>query len=179
MHSELKLGCLIEGEQQRDAIHVAVAPVVAGIALAPGDHVGFIDDERSAVGFDADELIGVVDPFLKGRVLKGEKFWLFIYPKAVTGMRHEWQHPAFSSVVKQDDKSASEAWLRAAAVRLGCSYDELMHEHSALVTGDYINNGEHIRDVWYDLRDEFWKHYEVVTGKKLEDINEGGFTCSC
>ena len=35
----IKLGSLIDSEQQRDAIHVAVAPVVCGhVKLYPGDH---------------------------------------------------------------------------------------------------------------------------------------------
>ena len=37
---DVKLGSLIDGPAQRDAIHIAVAPVVAGEPLLPGQHGG-------------------------------------------------------------------------------------------------------------------------------------------
>lgn len=42
--SKLGIGQIIATEQFRDAIHVAVAPVVAGEQLHPGDHVGLLQD---------------------------------------------------------------------------------------------------------------------------------------
>lgn len=36
---ELNIGQIITTEQSRDAIHIAVAPVVAGMRLQPGSHV--------------------------------------------------------------------------------------------------------------------------------------------
>jgi uncharacterized protein (TIGR02996 family) len=90
--SELKLGQIIEGPADRDAIHVAVAPVVAGVDLEPGQHVGLFPDGTAK---PTHPHIGIVDPYLRGRVNRGQQFWLFLYPQTVTGMRHEWQHPAF------------------------------------------------------------------------------------
>lgn len=85
------LGTLIGEECKRDAIHLAVMPVVAGEELLPGHHVGLTDGlaRASVVG----EFLGIVDPFLMGKVREGERFWLFIYPRKITSLRHVWEHP--------------------------------------------------------------------------------------
>lgn len=94
--SDVKLGKLIEGIGKRDAIHVAVAPVTAGEDLNPGDHV---EVRGSGAAYKGDhglgDLVGVVDPFLKQAVKKGERFWLCLYQFSTTGMRHAWSHPKF------------------------------------------------------------------------------------
>lgn len=90
------LGELItNNERRRDAIHIAVAPVTAGCDLSPGQDVGFIhENDLEKVG-PSKNAIGIVDPFLKEPVLEGQRFWLFLYPGTVIGMRHYWKHPAF------------------------------------------------------------------------------------
>jgi hypothetical protein len=88
------LGKLIESNAFRDAVHIAVAPVVAGETLSPGRHVKLGDDLRATSG-GASETIGIVDPFLTADVQQGQRFWLFLYPNTVTGLRHAWTHPAF------------------------------------------------------------------------------------
>lgn len=94
-----RLGSLIEdGDRRRDAIHIAVAPVMAAERLRPGQHVGLVrvgDPER--VG-PCDRNIGIVDPFLAEEVEAGQRFWLFLYPGTVTSLRHIWTHPAFATV---------------------------------------------------------------------------------
>jgi hypothetical protein len=87
-----QLGKLIDGDERRDAVHIAVAPVVAAATLTPGQHVGLIDGSRAG---PCDNPIGVVDPFLKADVQEGQRFWLFLYPNTVTSLRHVWTHPAF------------------------------------------------------------------------------------
>lgn len=94
---EIKLGELVinaAGMPDRDAIHVAVALVSAGIKLYPGAEIGFLPDGSVGLKVDA---IGVVDPFLKNPVFPGEKFWMVLFPKTVTNLRHNWDHPAFAS----------------------------------------------------------------------------------
>lgn len=94
------LGRLCGDDARRDAVHVAVAPVVAGMDLLPGAHVGLTQDmqavlgPRAACGTDA---VGIVDPFLHSPVKKGERFWLVLYPGTITGLRHVWTHPAFKA----------------------------------------------------------------------------------
>ena len=95
--SESILGQLLDEKAQRDAIHIAIAPVVAAERLYPGDHVGFVSD--GIVAKRDDKLIGIVDPFLMKPVGEGQRFFLCLYPKTVTGKRHNWEHPAFSPAI--------------------------------------------------------------------------------
>ncbi len=101
------IGHLVDGVARRDAIHVAVAPVVAGEDLAPGTPVAL---DNSMQAWESDKPIGVVDPFLEGTVLFGERFWLFLYPNTITSLRHVWTHPAFQPKVNTevvDDRTDS------------------------------------------------------------------------
>lgn len=94
-----KLGKLPKKNQFRDAVHVAIAPVVASQDLSPGDHVGLRWDNGRACYASAgdDYAIGIVDPFLTKRVKEGETFWLCLYPSTTTSLRHVWTHPAFQA----------------------------------------------------------------------------------
>lgn len=174
--SDVVLGKLIETPQIRDAIHVAVVPMKASEMLRPGQRVGIIADGISGPATDA---VGIVDPYLTDVVPKGAMFWLCLLPNTVSGMRHHWSHPLFDAAIVVDEKSASVAWLTEAARSLGVDYETLVSEWSELEQGDYINNGEHIRDIWYGLSDEFWKHHKIVTGRDVPEAQRGGFTCSC
>ena len=93
-----QLGQLIEdGDRRRDAIHIAVAPVTAAVRLAPGQHVGLVREGNLELVGPCDRPIGVVDPFLTEPVEPGQRFWLFLYPGTITGLRHVWTHPAFTA----------------------------------------------------------------------------------
>lgn len=56
------LGTIIDDKQKRDAIHLAVMPVIAGVVLPPGMHVS----ATNGVAMPAvpGEGLGIVDPFL-------------------------------------------------------------------------------------------------------------------
>ncbi|MCE9607698.1 MAG: hypothetical protein K8U03_22650 [Planctomycetia bacterium] len=99
------LGRLIEdGDRRRDAVHVPVAAVMAATRLTPGQHVGLTQEGNIEMVGPCDRPIGIVDPFLTKDVEPGERFWLFIYPGSITGLRHIWTHSAFTAaaaVVKE------------------------------------------------------------------------------
>jgi hypothetical protein len=133
------LGTIIGDGEKRDAIHIAVEPCIAGEHLHRGDHAGRRED--GTFGHTGKPL-GIVDPFLNVTVVKpGERFWLLIYPREITSLRHVWSHPEFPDaevasfaeesgenfenhtddvVVARaayagrttDNKAESEAWLR-------------------------------------------------------------------
>ena len=84
------LGTIIDETQARDAIHLAVEPVQANEKLFPGQDIGLIEGKASS---KAEKLLGIVDPFLKTSVLEGEWFWMVIYPRKITSLRHVWSHP--------------------------------------------------------------------------------------
>jgi hypothetical protein len=171
----------------RDAIHVAVVPVIAAEILAPGQRVSLESDGRAVV--DA-EGVGVVDPFLRGYALAGERFWLFLPPGSITSLRHVWTHPAFAaepSVVAEpptampDNIVAARKWLEDFAPRVEMTYDELL-----AAAKDYLRSGEYVteyggqgwQDAFYENAETFWTHYETVTGEKVEDRGHF-FSCSC
>jgi hypothetical protein len=83
--NETKLGSLIYGDEQRDAIHFAIAPVEADGMLSPGTHVGLTREKKASA--HERKKIGVVDPFLNNPVRPGERFWLVLYQDTVTRLR--------------------------------------------------------------------------------------------
>ncbi len=174
--SDLNLGNIISGPAARDAIHIAVAPVRANALLPPGIHVGLVNEDTACCS--AAVKIGVVDPFLTSPVRRGQRFWLFLYPNTITALRHEWTHPAFGG---DPAKGASEMWLRrwARDEADGLSYEEVMAAARSFVRyGEYLCQGGRFEG--YSVPEEFWVHYEVVTGERVSESDRGTFfTCSC
>ena len=178
------LGTIIGSGETRDAIHIAIAPVVAAERLKPGQHVGFVQSNQEAVGSKGVH-IGVIDPFLPAPVAAGERCWMFLYPNTITSLRHEWVHPAFGAVPVQDTRSASEKWMRAWAME-NVSYDYYGEQEGsvgedaayafALKAGHDLHIGpyESARDF---IDNEWWNHWEIITGQHGQ--RGEGFSCSC
>lgn len=177
MSDVTKLGVLLDETAQRDAIHIAVAPVVAAHRLIPGLHVGLMPDGTASVV--ADNLIGIADPFLRSVIEKGDRFWLFLYPNTITSLRHQWTHPAFENAPRIQEISSgissSVAWLTAFATSQGDTYDSLMEVTGELVAHGIIGTSSFSS---YILTSEFWDHYEAVTGRRVADRAEY-FRCTC
>lgn len=171
--SDTQLGQLITGAGERDAIHVALAPVTANERLKPGQHIGFVGKEynaRELVGV-CSEPLGIVDPFLERSVERGERFYMVLYQNTVTGLKHQWTHPAFPDPNKPD-VARSVAWLQDLADEIGLDYHTLL---------DHIPDGSiHTGDrEMYGVResDDIRRHYEIVTGRPApRDVY---FRCAC
>ncbi len=181
--SKLGLGRIITSEQNRDAVHIAVAPVIAACTLHPGDRVGLKEGQASP---KFPNHIGVVDPFLAFEVEKGQKFWLFLFPGSITGLRHDWTHPAFVGQIapkltpEEEIKLISEKWLRDYADRMGCDYIEMMDAAATHKIGNNWGKNQYIceggRYEGVSVPEEFWLHFKNVTGIE----GEGSFfSCSC
>ena len=74
-----------EADAQRDAIHVAIMPVICGDFLSPGARVQFAPGSKDTViavpGAEYHEnYLGVIDPFLGLVATKGARVWLFLKP---------------------------------------------------------------------------------------------------
>jgi len=176
-----ELGKLITTDARRDAIHIAIAPVIAGHDLAPGQRVGFAIGSTEIVRV-CDNPIGIVDPFLKEVVNKGERFYLFLLPNTIMSLRHEWVHPAFDSEsIVASNKSESIAWINDWADQLQQNPKSLMEAAARWIEfEDYTyDNSESYKHVDYDKWPEFWRHYEIVTGTKPKSDTDTFFTCSC
>lgn len=178
-----KIGEILEDNQNRDAIHIAIAPIQAAERLRPGQRVG-IDDGKASP--NADLVVGIIDPFLTTPVNPGQWCYLFLFPGTITNMWHEWEHPELPAAtprVVPGDRAASEAWLRAYVERT-CPY----YENSATALDLFIDNvedsnihysgcGLHGRDECEDL-DDLFRHLSVYLGRTV--VPDGfSFTCSC
>lgn len=175
-----KIGQIITGEEQRDAVHIAVAPVTAAYPMEPGEHIGLDDNGRASN--HAAKNIGIVDPYLNDDVQQGQRFFMFLYPGTITSLNHLWTHPDFD--VKPDAeqiKRRSEDWIIALCSQVGISYDDILeHAENTAANGfvDYYTGGSSMEGEI--VPDEFWEHYENVTGKKAPKENrESFFSCSC
>jgi hypothetical protein len=188
------LGTIIGDGAGRDAIHLAVEPVVASERLLAGQDVYLLPDGRAAKG--KDNAVGIVDPFLRQSVKEGEKFWLVVYPRQITSLRHVWSHPAFPEELGSDQfteeqraqakaiakrlegVTPSEQWIREEADRIGVTYEELM-DHAKQRAADewhYWSEGGRFEGV--SLRNGFWDHYGKVVGEEVGDKGHF-FSCSC
>lgn len=101
----ITLGQPVPEFAKRDAIHVAVVPVVASEDLEPGRRVGLIPGTLRAYRPVEEIGIGIVDPFLRSPVVAGQRFWLLLDPGTATNLRHEWEHPGIDSVEGDEDES--------------------------------------------------------------------------
>lgn len=184
----MELGKLItDANEQRDAIHIAVVPVVALQALDPGEHICLVDGSNELVCSTDGDHIGIVDPFLDNSVRAGERFWMFLLPNTITSLRHDWTHPAFKPTAAQAiaNMNPSERWIRDFAARVGLGYETLLDGAADWVRsqergnyGEYLCFGGLLEGEC--VPDEFWPHYEIVSGRAVKDEHRGSFfTCSC
>jgi hypothetical protein len=192
------LGTIIGDDEKRDAIHLAVEPVKAAEELFPGDHVAFNEDGL-AVKVEVGKGVGIVDPFLEDIVEEGQRFWLVVYPRQISSLRHVWEHPKFKpsaeTEVSLNVKTASELWLRNWVASHLSHYFTLENVIEAIETGhwkdlddpDYVGityNGNYITSHGYDasgpIPPEFWDHVVLYTGKMISTENRATYLgCSC
>lgn len=178
----------------RDAIHVAIIPVILQDkrdyeSTRPGDRLKLVagtkNTVRKVVSYD-DVGHGIVDPFLvlpDGRygLKNGDRFYMWLNPNSVTGMRHHWQHPLFDGEEKRNEH---EIWIRDFADEWGFDYDQLVqiaavgHDHSGrdwiTAVGRDCHGAEDI-----DNLTEFWSHLEALTGRTFDDEHRERVTWSC
>lgn len=182
---DVNLGFMPVEHASRDAVHIAVIPAIAGEALVPGTWVAKNKDVF-VVAKDAKDAVGIVDPFRRLAVKKGSRFWLCLFPKTVTSLRHHWTHPAFPADEKTadnaDDIAKSEMWLREYAARMNC-YDEPDAAYERLIdglkSGELFAYGSDLHGLHeLDDADNLRYHAEKVIGIRI-DFNDFSFSCSC
>jgi len=173
------LGKIHKYKERRDAIHLGVEPVEAAEYLEPGEHIG-LNDEGKAYSQGCTKPLGIVDPFLKRSVRKGERFWLVVYPREITSLVHVWEHPSFPSaaLLIGDPKAEALETIRGYAEKLDVSVDDLIGHATR-----YQEDNEHYwvgGDSFYDviLDESFWDAYKAYTGNTVSST--GNFIyCSC
>lgn len=185
------LGMIHDRVEKRDAIHLAVEPVTAGMGLEPGERV--VVRNGIAMIAPSGEGIGIVDPFLSEPVRRGQRFWFVLNPRLVTSLRHVWTHPAFpdeqGTPALQDDAAQANAAIEAKAavhalaVDLGVSDERLMAGAAAWLASDgswdgYMHFGDSLSYGW-DMP-AFWRAYTTLTGTVVpEKMAQAFFSCTC
>lgn len=184
MSGDIGIGRLLDKDRiiERDAIHVAVAPVIAACDLEPGESVRFVNGSTLEVTNTAGKTIGVVDPFLKKTVEKGDRFWLFLQPGSITSLRHDWTHPAFKAQAIDENTARikdAQAFMDHFAESIGSDSQEVINHATWYLDDDeYWCEGGRFES--QDLPDEFWENYEILTGRPVPPSKQGHFfSCSC
>jgi hypothetical protein len=175
------LGTIIGPNEKRDAIHLAVIPVECGEAwIEPGADVKLEDGVAVKCARIDPDALGIVDPFLNNHAHKGQHFWLVIYPRVITSLRHVWTHPQLPdelSATLSPERAASEEWLRNRADSLGITYQEIL---GAGADTDYPGCFGNDIDGPRDIEPEFWEHVERVTGNVAPaNKRPDWFRCAC
>jgi hypothetical protein len=184
---DIKLGQFITKDEERDAIHIAVTPVVATEILLPGDRIGFVAGSTERVTKKAVH-IGIVDPFLDDPIGPGTKIWMLLFPYTITSLKHFWTHPAFVP----DPKARAKKWIEDFADTMDM-YDDYDYEDRNKMTYEFlmatadrfVQTGESgligSTDIYNGKWTDFWTNYEIVTGNKVpEDSSDSiPFRCAC
>ncbi len=180
------IGQFLDGGERRDAIHIAIMPVTAAEDISRGEEIGLVYGTKDQVkGKDSVyglKSIGVADPFIKAwRIKKGQRFYAFLHPNSVTGMRHEWTHPLIDDV--KPPSGESEAWLRAFADKWNFDYDDMIagaceDEGYVVAGGMDLHGADELAPGDEEL---FWKHVETLTGRTFDGKHREnfGWSCSC
>lgn len=183
----VRLGTKPFGHEGRDAIHIAVMPVIAACELSPGEHVGVLQKVPLVVGPRAEPHVGIIDPFLREHVKSGETAWLLLYPQTITGLRHHWSHPVIPD--GQNTMPAmvtNDEWelVMHIAQTCGKTPEALIQDAEAAVRSDewLLDNSERYKNVSPDKWNRFWAIFVKITGERPSDdiAHYGGpYTCSC
>jgi len=175
------LGSIIGPDEARDAIHLAVEPVEAGQTLLPGNHVKF-NEMGEAIAAELGKGVGIVDPFLTGVIGKGERFWLVVYPRQISSLRHVWEHPDFPASDGMGPVAKSERWLRDYCLQ---NYDAPGFDVLVSSARRYIEDGDTEQYLYIGGEDAsgsidplVWDHLQNYLGIRSGAKPEY-FSCAC
>lgn len=182
MSAQDTIGKRIDATEGRDAIHIAMAPVVADCKLYPGQDVGFAKaGDPTRVTCLCEKFVGIIDPFLKGAVFSDQRCWLLLYPNTISSLRHVCEHPAFADKAEPDLKplvDRSRQWMTDWAGGHGMTADAMIQAgRDYIEDGEYLCHGRDFQDCV--VPEEFWRHYEILTGEKVSYKTGSFFSCSC
>lgn len=174
-------------EGDRDAIHIAVIKAQAAHMLRPGDHVGqLLPGGEYGIGRYVIP-VGIVSPFLTRNVETGQWFWLMLYPRTITGLRHVWTHPAFAekpALPAPEEENCvvvqARERLKQMAAALRMDYDEMMENAAYHASNPDYYWIQGARFEGESLPDDFWGCYQIVTGVTVPEESQGTFfSCNC
>lgn len=179
------LGHIIDETAARDAVHIAVFPARATTHIPPS-HPVRLDGKKARPTKDPERAVGIADPFLLGGANPGQWFWVMLFPRTITSLRHEWTHPKIDGGAERPTREQAEAWLRTFVKEADCpSYEAVLGEAvKHAVDGGHWGDDEHLHfdgfDAHGEIPPEFWECVEVITGVQVPiDRRASYFSCAC
>lgn len=139
-------------QTERDAIHIAVIPLVADNSFSAGMQVLLSKDGKASS--EEGTVIGIVDPFLNVEISRGDRFWVFLYPNTVTGMKHHWSHPVIDKHFHPKEEDVKN------------EIDKICNQ-----INDYNYYDSWTVDKVLFLADKYWQHGDFYCG----DYDDGNF----
>lgn len=197
------MGKILEKDMSRDAVHIAVVPVLANEQMHPGEHIGLLPNGYASTHPSVNK-IGIVDPYLRDMVRQDQRFFMMLYPGSITSLKHQWTHPAFpelnydggeysrpvkpaadKATLDASRKLAAEDWLRLFCATADCpGYKEVIDKAMEIADGhndawdpDYMHFDD--MDAHGAIPDEFWDNIEVIVGHPIRGKRPKYFSCSC
>lgn len=175
------LGMIHEYNEHRDAIHLGVEPIEAGESLKASVHIGIGSDGKAySITKNPDiKPVGIVDPFLSVTVKKGERFWLVVYPRAITSLRHVWEHPDFPpelatvSATDVGNLNPTEQQMWEANAMVGTPIGEAWN-YIKQFADELTNNSYEEYNIIVDPMMLLDKALEVEKGNLFDHISNGG-----
>lgn len=162
----------------KDAIHVAIVSCRAGSILKRAEPFT-INTDGEAIYCNENKSIGVVNPFIKHPVKRGEIFWGILKMQEVPNVKHVWEHPSFTFEAPTTPVKYNSI-LQSISDELGVTYQELMDACDKMEnTGNSSQyNGsldkESFEDITYD-KYELWSAWSEESGIEFE--NTGTACC--
>jgi hypothetical protein len=186
------IGNLIIGDvPERDAIHVAVVPVIAATRLTAGQHVSVVkkperDGLKRVEPCPSINSVGVIDPFLNPvlSISPESVCWLFLKPGSITSLKHVWTHPAFETPEagpEPESRARAEQWLQNFCA-IGDAPPYIVLLEQAIDLERYEDGNLYINgyDCSGPIPPEFYHYLEQVTGVRVPaDRQAEFFICSC
>jgi len=184
---------LPDGVEGRDAVHIAVISATAGHKLFAGQPICYSD----GVAFTGKETltIGIVDPYLEKPVEEGQRFWLHLYPRTITSLKHDWDHPGIPRTDRKAPvlgearatkaREEAEKYLRNWADEADVNYKRMMDDISEDIDADgnvktngYIYLSDLSSSETIENPETFWKSVGLILNKNIKNP-PNHFSCSC
>lgn len=178
----------------RDAIHVAILPIIAGARLHRGEPFrikrgtknialsGEYNGKYSTQNRNLSSAVGIIDPYLSTfAVQEGEACYGFMYPNTITGLHHHWEHPIVDSGDSEREINEHEQWLIGFAEDWNFDYDQLIdaatgNSNYVVALGIDLHSAD---DLGAGVEQEFWEHIEGLTGKEISESHKKDMVWSC
>lgn len=110
--SDPRLGHIPVDGSGRDAVHIAVVPMIVRERIALGQHIDVMPRVvLYAAGISAD-CIGIVDPFVAALAFDGDRICMFLWPYTITGLAYHSTHPTLADTAQSADPGRQRSAAR-------------------------------------------------------------------